>query len=65
MSLALMFLEHCACEVRDQGLGRKALREIHFVKYKVAPRQGDRNVRDRVLLRLPSRLAAGLWQPDN
>lgn len=48
-----------AAEWRAQWLGRRALREIHFAKYKVTAEPGDRLCRERVLQRLPRKL----WMP--
>jgi hypothetical protein len=54
--------QRLAGEIRAQRLGRRALREVQFAKYKVAPRQDDRTIRDRILLGVPPKLGLGLFQ---
>ena len=56
MNLLRAILRKIAAEFRVQRLGRRSLREIQFAKYKVAPEQGDRIVRERLLRRLPRSL---------
>ena len=53
MNLLRAIFRKIAAELRAQRLGRRALREVQFAKYKVAPQQGDRIVRERLLRRLP------------
>ena len=42
-----------AAEFRLHRLGRRSLREIQFSKYKVAARETDRIIAERLLRRLP------------
>jgi hypothetical protein len=56
MNLLRAILRKIAAEFRAQRLERRSLREVQFAKYKVAPRQGDRNVRERLLRRMQGRL---------
>ena len=51
-----------AAEWRDHWLGRRALREVRFAKYKVTLEPGDRLCRERVLRRLPRTLWMPGWQ---
>lgn len=53
MNLIRAIFTKLAAEFRAQRLGRRALREVQFAKYKVAPRQDDRIVAERLLRRLP------------
>jgi len=51
-----------AAEWRAQRMGRRALREVRFVKYKITSETGDRLCRERVLRRLPRNLLLPSWQ---
>ena len=53
-------LSRLAAEWCVQWLGRRALREIRFAKYKVTLEPGDRPCRERVLRQLPR----NLWMPS-
>ncbi|MBI2929488.1 MAG: hypothetical protein HYY24_27810 [Verrucomicrobia bacterium] len=53
MNLFRAIFKKIAAELRVQRIGRRALREVHFAKYKVAPQRGDRNVAERLLRRFP------------
>ena len=56
MNLLRAILRRIPPEFRVQRLGRCSLREVQFARYKAAPRQGDLNVRERLLRRLQGRL---------
>lgn len=56
MNLLRAIVSRIVAELRLQWLGRRSLREVRFSKYKVAPKQGDRRVAERLLRRLPGEL---------
>ena len=49
-------LRKLAAEFRAQRLGRRALREIRFAKYRVPTERDERSVEEIGLRRLPRRL---------
>jgi hypothetical protein len=61
MNLFQAFLAKIAAEFHVQRYGRRALNEIKFAKYKIAPRQSDRSVRERLLRRLPRQFGTVDW----
>ena len=60
MNLLLAILNKICAEIREQRRGRRALHEVKFAKYKIAPRADDRLVQQRLLRRLPRSLKPAL-----
>jgi hypothetical protein len=56
MNLIRTILFGIAAELRLLRVGQRALREVRFAKYKVAPRKGDLAIQQLLLRRIPLQL---------